>query len=123
MAQVRPINATFFALQTVVPDVMPVNVINVTEEMITLADTAALIEQMDLIITVDTSVVHIAGALAKETWLMLPKRYEWRWGLEGEDNDWYDTVKVIRQPKSGDWASVLDEVFNKRLKRFIAEGK
>ncbi len=123
MAQVRPINATFFALQTVVPDVMPVNVINVTEEMITLADTAALIEQMDLIITVDTSIVHIAGSLAKETWLMLPKRYEWRWGLEGEDNDWYDTVKVIRQPETGDWASVLDEVFNKRLKRFIAEGK
>lgn len=115
MAHVRPINATFFALQTVVPEVMPANVINVTEEMITLADTAALIEQMDLVITVDTSIVHIAGALAKETWLLLPKRYEWRWGLEGEGNDWYDTVKVIRQTEYANWLPVLQDVFDRRL--------
>lgn len=116
MRQVRGIRANFFALQTHVPQVLPANVMNVADEMITLADTAALIEQMDLVITVDTSVVHIAGALGKETWLLLPKRYEWRWGMEGEGNDWYDTVRVIRQAKHTDWESVLCEVFEHRLR-------
>jgi hypothetical protein len=115
MRQVRSLPVSFFALQTHVPQVLPANVINVSEEMITLADTAALIEQMDLVITVDTSVVHIAGALGKATWLLLPKRYEWRWGLEGEENDWYDSVKVIRQAEHANWAAVLQNVFEHRL--------
>jgi ADP-heptose:LPS heptosyltransferase len=106
---------TFFALQTQVPELLPGNVINVAEELITLADTAALIEQMDLVITVDTSIVHIAGALGKETWLLLPKLYEWRWGLEGEENDWYDSVRVIRQTEHANWAAVLQGVFEHRL--------
>jgi len=115
MRQVRGISVSFFALQTQVPQVLPANVMNVSEEMITLADTAALIEQMDLVITVDTSVVHIAGALGKETWLLLPKRYEWRWGLEGEQNDWYDSVNVIRQTEHANWTAVLQDVFEHRL--------
>ena len=115
MRHVRGIPVSFFALQTHVPQVLPANVMNVSEEMITLADTAALIEQMDLVITVDTSVVHIAGALGKETWLLLPKRYEWRWGLEGEENDWYDSVKVIRQTEHANWTAVLKDVFEHRL--------
>ncbi|MBK7004009.1 MAG: hypothetical protein IPH37_01845 [Burkholderiales bacterium] len=109
------IDACFFALQTQVPHGLPPNVIDVTEEMISLADTAALIEQMDLVITVDTSIVHIAGALGKKTWLLLPKRYEWRWGLEGESNDWYDSVTVIRQTEHANWQSVLSDVFERRL--------
>lgn len=119
MAQVRSVNAIFFALQTKVPDVMPPNVANVTEELITLADTAALVEQMDLVITVDTSVVHVAGALGKQTWLLLPKRYEWRWGLEGEENDWYDSVTVIRQAEHAKWQPVLMDVFERRLPQLI----
>ncbi|MBK9348346.1 MAG: hypothetical protein IPN06_19040 [Burkholderiales bacterium] len=115
MAQVKEIDACFFALQTQVPHGLPPNVIDVTEEMISLADTAALIEQMDLVITVDTSIVHIAGALGKKTWLLLPKRYEWRWGLEGESNDWYDSVTVIRQTEHANWQSVLSDVFERRL--------
>ena len=115
MRQVRGLPVSFFALQTHVPEILPANVMNVSEEMITLADTAALIEQMDLVITVDTSVVHIAGALGKATWLLLPKRYEWRWGLEGEENNWYDSVKVIRQTEHTNWAAVLQNVFEYRL--------
>jgi len=110
-----------FALQTNVPDICGATVINVSEELLTLADTGALIKQMDLIITVDTSIVHIAGALGKKTWLLLPYRYEWRWGLEGETNHWYSSVAVIRQPKHGDWAFVLDEVFSSRLPELIDE--
>jgi len=77
--------------------------------------------EMDLVITVDTSVVHLAGALGQKTWLLLPYRYEWRWDLSGEDNRWYDSVKVIRQPKTGDWDSVLNEVFRNRLPTILAE--
>ncbi len=109
----------FFSVQIKVPDDAPANLHNCSEEMATLSDTAALIEQMDLIISVDTSVVHIAGAIGKETWMMLPYRYEWRWGMEGEGNNWYDSVKVIRQPAPGSWAPVLSKVFGRRLRDFI----
>ena len=115
MRSIRNLNVIFFSLQTNVPKILPANLIDVSEELITFADTAALIEQMDILITVDTSVVHIAGALGKATWLLLPKRYEWRWGLEGEENDWYDSVKVIRQTEHANWAAVLQEVFEHRL--------
>lgn len=115
MRYVRNFPANFFALQTFVPEQLPQNVANFSEELITLADTAALIDQMDLIITVDTSIVHIAGALGKETWLLLPKRYEWRWGLDGEGNDWYDSVRVLRQTEHANWGAVLKNVFDQRL--------
>jgi hypothetical protein len=122
MRAIKNIEADFFALQTQVPRIHPANLHNVSEELVTLADTAALIDEMDLIITVDTAPVHLAGALGKETWLLLPFRYEWRWGIEGEENPWYDSVKVLRQAQSGDWASLLDDVFNRQLPtRFINE--
>jgi len=109
----------FFAVQIKVPDDLPPNLHDCTEEMITLSDTVGLINEMDLIITVDTSVVHMAGAIGKEAWMMLPYRYEWRWGLEGEENPWYDSVKVIRQPAPGAWAPVLSNVFGQRFREFL----
>jgi hypothetical protein len=121
MRYAESVNATFFALQTKVPDTLPANVINVSEEMLTLADTLALIEQMDLVITVDTSVVHLAGSIGKETWLLLPKRYEWRWGLEGEGNDWYDSVRVLRQETHACWEPVLERVFQQMLPQRLAK--
>lgn len=110
----------FFALQTSVPELLPENMIDLSDEMMTLSDTAALIMEMDLVITVDTSVVHLAGALGKTAWLLFPHRYEWRWGLAGEDNNWYDSVRVIRQSDHGDWAPVLSDVFEKMLPEFVA---
>ncbi|MDP3356032.1 MAG: tetratricopeptide repeat protein, partial [Polaromonas sp.] len=74
------------------------------------SDTAALLEQMDLLITVDTSVAHLAGAMGKEVWVMLPFSPDWRWLLERSDNPWYDTARLFRQPAPGDWASVLAQV-------------
>lgn len=115
MEAIRGIDADFFALQTSVPSVHPGNLVDVSEEMVTLADTAALIAEMDWVISVDTAPVHVAGAIGKETWLLLPYRYEWRWGLEGEDNHWYHSVKVLRQPRHDDWDSLLEEVFSRRL--------
>lgn len=113
----------FFAVQIKVPADLPANLHDCTEEMATLSDTVALINEMDLIISVDTSVVHLAGAIGKETWMMLPYRYEWRWGLEGEWNPWYDSVKVIRQPSPGAWAPVLSSVFGKCLREFLLQMK
>ena len=119
MDAIRDIDADFVALQTHLREVHPPNLIDVSEELLTLGDTAALIDEMDLVITVDTSAVHVAGAIGKEAWLLLPYRYEWRWGLEGERNRWYDSVKVLRQPMHGDWDSVLEEVFGLRLREFM----
>jgi tetratricopeptide (TPR) repeat protein len=74
------------------------------------ADTAALMSQLDLVLTVDTSVAHLGGALAKPTWVLLPFAPDWRWLTEREDSPWYPTVRLFRQPQPGDWASVIDRV-------------
>lgn len=113
----------FFSLQIAPPDDASTDIEAFGDELITLADTAALIAEMDLVITVDTSIVHLAGALGKKTWLLLPKRYEWRWGLEGEGNNWYESVTVLRQKTHGEWEDVLAEVFGARLPAVFCDGK
>lgn len=113
--------ADFYALQVKVPDDLPANLHNFTEEMATLSDTTALINEMDLVISVDTSIVHMAGAIGKKTWMLLPYRYEWRWGLEGESNCWYNSVKVLRQPAPGAWAPILSKAFGRGIKAFVRE--
>lgn len=110
----------FFSLQTNPPDDRPPNLHDTAGEIVTLADTAALIEQMDLVITVDTSVVHLAGALGKPTWLLLPYRYEWRWSLLGEKNNWYRSVRVLRQPRHGDWVTLVQRLLSVHLREFMA---
>lgn len=72
--------------------------------------TAALCEAMDLIITVDTSLVHLAGALGCPTWLLLPLVPDWRWMRDRSDTPWYPTVKLYRQTRAGDWREVLSRV-------------
>jgi len=71
------------------------------------ADTAALISGLDLVISIDTSVVHLAGALAKPTWVMLQHSADWRWLRERSDSPWYPTMRLFRQPQRGDWAGVV----------------
>jgi tetratricopeptide (TPR) repeat protein/GR25 family glycosyltransferase involved in LPS biosynthesis len=74
------------------------------------ADTAALCALMDLVITVDTSVAHLAGALGQQTWLLLPHVPDWRWMLSRDDTPWYPTVKLLRQNEQKNWDSVIKQV-------------
>lgn len=74
------------------------------------ADTAWAISQLDLVITVDTSVAHLAGALGKTTWVLLPFVPDWRWLLGRSDSPWYPTARLFRQPSFGDWNSVITSV-------------
>ncbi|MGG7516771.1 tetratricopeptide repeat protein [Allorhizobium undicola] len=73
-------------------------------------DTAALIISLDLVITSDTAVAHLAGALGKPVWLLLKKGPDWRWGMEGMLTDWYPTMRLFRQRQAGDWDGVMREV-------------
>jgi hypothetical protein len=73
-------------------------------------DTAALIENLDLVISVDTSVAHLSGALGKKTFVLLPSTPDWRWLLDREDSPWYSSIKLYRQVAIGDWNSVLNRV-------------
>lgn len=75
-----------------------------------LAETAALMANLDLVVTIDTSVAHLAGALGLRTWLLLPWRADWRWAEDDTTSDWYPQVRLWRQPRPGDWASVVDAV-------------
>ena len=74
------------------------------------ADTAAAIAELDLVITVDTAVAHLAGAMARPIWTLLPFAPDWRWLLERDDSPWYPTMRLFRQSHQGDWDGVFDRV-------------
>ncbi|MCP3469528.1 tetratricopeptide repeat protein [Bradyrhizobium sp. CCGUVB1N3] len=84
------------------------------------AETAAAASVMDLVITVDTAVAHMAGALGKPTWILLPHILDWRWFYEQEDSPWYPTVRLFRQHRPGDWESVLNRL-PRELERHAAD--
>ena len=73
-------------------------------------DTAALIAELDLVISVDTSVAHLAGALGRRCWLLLPFAPDWRWMLDRDDTPWYPAMRLFRQSRLHDWSSVVARV-------------
>jgi len=80
------------------------------DESVAFRDTAALIKQLDLIITVDTSIAHLAGALGKPVWLMLPYKADWRWQIGTSQSIWYPTMRIFRQPTPGNWQQVIEDI-------------
>lgn len=71
---------------------------------------AATIENLDIVITVDTLAAHLAGALGKRVWVMLQYAADWRWMTARDDSPWYPTMQLFRQPAPGDWRSVIDAI-------------
>jgi tetratricopeptide (TPR) repeat protein len=110
-ALVRTAGCAFFSLQK--GEAAPPAVLDHGRELDTFADTAALMGALDLVITVDTAAAHLAGALGKPVWILLPFAADWRWLLDREDSPWYPTARLIRQPRPGDWESVICAVQSK----------
>lgn len=86
-------------------------IISLSPDIRDFADTAAIIDQLDLVISIDTSVAHLAGALDKPCWILLPShRTDWRWLRAREDSPWYPSVRLFRQEKQEDWQAVIERV-------------
>jgi FkbM family methyltransferase len=87
-----------------------VDFVNLDPDLKDFRDTAAVISHLDLLISVDTSVAHLAGALGKPVWLMLPRPADWRWLLEREDSPWYPTMRLFRQVRRGEWSEIISRI-------------
>ncbi len=99
----------------------PFPIVDLTDQLTDFAETAALVDTLDLIIAVDTAVAHLAGALGKPVWLL--NRFDacWRWGRERDDTPWYPTMRLFRQTTPGDWSGVMRRV-TEALIRFRPHG-
>src|SRR5207244_2355006 len=92
-------------------------IVDLTKDVRDFSDTAGLVANLDLVITVDTAVAHLAGGMGKPVWVMLAKHADWRWMLEREDSPWYPTMRLFRQREAGKW----DEVVERMMKSFPRE--
>jgi len=96
-----------------VPELPKAGFRHFAEHLTDFAQTAALIAHLDLVITVDTAVAHLAGAIGADTWIMLPNVPDWRWLLDRDDSPWYPTVRLWRQDPSGCWGPVIAQIVQK----------
>jgi hypothetical protein len=107
-------DVAFYSLQKgqASPRIAPpgMELIDFTSELSDFADTAALVENMDLLVTVDTAVAHLAAAMGKPVWLMIAFSPDWRWMLGREESPWYSTIRLFRQASFGDWSAVVERV-------------
>jgi hypothetical protein len=107
-----PDRLRFHSLQITPPPANAgVSVIDWSGELKDFADTAALIANLDLIISVDTAVAHLAAAMGKKVWLLVPFPPDWRWLLDRSDSLWYPTIQLFRQETPGDWDDVIRRLF------------
>ncbi|HEX3502800.1 MAG TPA: tetratricopeptide repeat protein [Xanthobacteraceae bacterium] len=110
------IDATFVSLQRQIRDADTAilqdrsDIFHFGEELHSFSDTTALIASLDLVISVDTSVAHLAGALAKPVWVLLPFIPDWRWLLDQEDSPWYPTARLFQQDETRAWGNVMKRV-------------
>ena len=85
-------------------------ILHFEDELVDFGDTAALCELMDVVVSVDTSVAHLAGALGRPVWILLPYMPDWRWLLDRADSPWYPSARLYRQERTGEWSGVLERV-------------
>ena len=110
------LDATFVSLQPLVgaadADLLRDrgDIVHFGEQLKNFSDTAALISNLDLVVAVDTAVCHLAGALAKPVWVLLPFVPDWRWLLDRDDSPWYPTARLFRQDESRTWDSVIARI-------------
>jgi len=81
-----------------------------TQELHDFSDTAGLVANLDLVITVDTAVAHLAGAMGKRVWVLVPASPDFRWMLEREDSPWYPSMRLLRQKSLGDWDDAIQRI-------------
>jgi len=115
LAPLFDLDATFVSLQKDPrPDdralLVQHGIIDVTADLGDFADTAALMSCLDLVISVDTSMAHLAGALARPVWILLPYAPDFRWLLDRDDSPWYPTARLFRQDERRDWSGVVARV-------------
>jgi len=116
LMQQMPVNFQYVSLQKDIRDSdkrwleSQTRLLNFDQDLNDFSDTAALCELMDVIISIDTSVAHLSGALGRPTWILLPFSPDWRWLMDRDDSPWYRSVKLFRQDNIGDWESVLARV-------------
>ena len=113
-ASLAMVAASFLAIQKGPAAYQPaptgMNLCRLSDEIRDFEDTAAILQIADLLISVDSSPVHLAGALGRPAWVLLPFEPEWRWMTEREDTPWYPTHRLFRQSRRGDWQGVLERV-------------
>jgi Flp pilus assembly protein TadD len=100
----------FVSLQKDFSGPLPAGAIDFSGEFRDFSDSAAAISQMDLVISADTSIAHLAGALGKPVWTMIPFGPDWRWMIGREDSAWYPSMRLFRQTQRGDWGGVVDRI-------------
>lgn len=96
------------------------NMMDLTHVIQDFEDTATVLAGLDLVISCDTAVIHLAGAMGVPCWVLLPYNPDWRWGLDGEKTIWYDSLKLFRQSERGNWTQVID-VVKCELERLASE--
>ena len=122
-----PSNFDYVSLQKEVPEeerelLRTSSIRHFGEALQDFSDTAALCDRMDIVLSVDTSVAHLAAAMGKPTWILLPYAPDWRWLLNREDSPWYSSVKLYRQAAPGEWHPVLEKVSHDLLQVFAVAG-
>ena len=108
-------DATFISLQKDLRDrdkdvLARTDIVDLTQGLSDFDDTSALLSCLDLVISVDTSVAHLAGGLGRPVWILLPYTPDYRWMLDREDSPWYPTARLFRQAEKREWSSVLERI-------------
>lgn len=95
-----------------------IRIVDMTNMIQTFDDSATIISGLDLVISCDTALVHLAGAMGVPCWALIPYSPDWRWGIEGDKTNWYESLTLIRQKDRGDWTGVFEEVKDRLNKNF-----